>query len=357
MTIFDSYTLGNLTLKNRIVMAPMTRSRAIDNLPNDLMLEYYRLRAAAGLIITEGVAPSPNGLGYPRIPGVYNSAQVKGWQKITEAVHKEGGKIFMQLMHTGRVSHPDNMEANTQVLAPSAIAMSGGMWTDSKGLQAYPTPKPMSLQDIEQAQDEFVAAAKNAISAGFDGIELHGANGYLIDQFINTATNTREDEYGGTFKNRSRFAIETARKVAQAIGEHRTGIRLSPYGVYNDLEVFDDTEDTYQYLATELGQLKLAYIHVVDHSSQGAPEVTESVKSKIRSAFAGCIIASGGLDKEKAETILREHKGELVAFGQAFLANPDLVYKLQNNLPLNSPDFDTFFTPGEQGYLDYPLAS
>ncbi|NOX43665.1 MAG: alkene reductase [Gammaproteobacteria bacterium] len=356
MKIFNQYKLGDIKLNNHLVMAPMTRSRAIDNIPNDLMAEYYRLRAAAGLIITEGVAPSANGLGYPRIPGIYNQAQIEGWKKVTDAVHVEGGKIFIQLMHTGRVSHPENMEPNTRVLAPSAIGMSGEMWTDSKGKQAYPEPLEMTLLDIEQTQEEYVEASKKAIEAGFDGVELHGANGYLIDQFINTASNKRQDEYGGSSENRCRFALEVANKVSQAIGAQRTGIRLSPYGVFNDMEIFEGVEETYEYLAGELGKLNLLYIHIVDHSSQGAPEVKESVKSKIRDSFGRDIIASGGLDREKAENILSDDRGDLVAFGQAFLANPDLVYKLENDLPLNNPDFDTFYTPGEKGYVDYPMA-
>lgn len=356
MKLLKQYKLGNIELNNHLVMAPMTRSRAIDNVPNDMMVEYYRQRATAGLIITEGVAPSANGLGYPRIPGIYSKAQIEGWMKITDAVHSEGGKIFMQLMHTGRVSHPDNMEINARILAPSAIGMSGEMYTDTKGMQAYPEPLEMTLSDIEQAQDEIVEASKNAIESGFDGVELHAANGYLIDQFINTASNKRLDEYGGSIENRCRFALEVAEKVASSIGEQRTGIRLSPYGVYNDMEIFEGIEETYEYLARELGKLKLVYIHILDFSSQGAPEVPESVKSKIRRNFGRDIILNGGLDREKAENILNDEKGDLVALGQAFLANPDLVYKFENNLPLNNPDYDTFFTPGKEGYLDYPMA-
>lgn len=357
MNIFSQYKLGDIELSNRLIMAPMTRCRAIDNIPTELMVEYYRLRATAGLIITEGVAPSANGLGYARIPGIYSQAQIEAWKKVTDAVHAEGGKIVIQLMHTGRVSHPDNMEPNARMLAPSAIGMSGEMWTDEKGNQAYPVPVEMTLPDIEQAQEEFVQAAKNAIAAGFDAVELHAANGYLIDQFINTASNKRQDEYGGSIENRSRFTLEVANKVADAIGAHRTGIRFSPYGVFNDMEIFDDVEETYAYLAGELGKLNLLYIHLVDFSSQGAPEVPESVKSKIRNNFGRDIIVNGGLDRKKAETIVNEHKGNLVAFGQAFLANPDLVYKLENDLPLNNPDYDTFYTPDEKGYLDYPVAA
>ena len=356
MKLNSKYTLGSTELKNRIVMSPMTRSRAIDNIPNDLMMEYYSQRADGGLLITEGTAPSANGLGYPRIPGIYNKAQIEGWKKVTDAVHQKGAKIFLQLMHTGRCSHPGNMETGTEILAPSPVALDGQMYTDKSGLQNYPVPKEMTLEDIRQAQREFVQAAKNAITAGFDGVEIHGANGYLVDQFINTASNKRTDEYGGSIENRSRFAIETAQQVAKAIGPEKTGIRLSPCGAFNGMELFENMEDTFQFLAEELGKIKLAYIHVVDHSAMGAPEVTDSVKSKIRNAFGGTIIASGGLDKQKAEAILTEGKGDLVAFGRPYLANPDLVYRLVNDLKLNVPDYDTFYTPGPKGYTDYPVS-
>jgi len=354
MKIFSKFNLGTLELKNRIVMAPMTRSRAtVDHIPTDIMIEYYTQRSGAGLIITEGTSPSPNGVGYPRIPGIFNRDQIQGWKKITDAVHGKGGKIFLQMMHTGRVSHPDNMQPGTKVLAPSAIGLTGEMYTDAKGPQAYPVPHAMTLDEIEETQNEYVQSAKNAIEAGFDGIEIHGANGYLVDQFINPASNQRNDAYGNSFQNRSRFAIEVAQKIASAIGSERTGIRLSPYGVFNDMIVFDQIEDTYEYIAEALAKINLAYIHLVDHSSMGAPEVPESTVTKIRKAFSGTIIASGGLDKEKAEKLLQEDKAELVAFGRVFLANPDLVNKIKNDLPLNDPDFDTFYTPGEKGYTDY----
>jgi N-ethylmaleimide reductase len=353
-TLFSKYKLGNIELQNRIVMAPMTRSRAIDNVPNQLMVDYYKQRSGAGLIVTEGTSPSPNGLGYPRIPGIFSQPQTEGWRNVTDAVHEQGGKIFIQLMHTGRVSHPDNMAEGTSVLAPSAVQLSGEMYTDKSGPQAYPIPKEMSKAEIDAAQNEYVQAAKNAIEAGFDGVELHGANGYLIDQFINTASNKRSDEYGGSGENRCRFAIETAQKVAAAIGPERTGIRLSPYGAFNDMEIFDGLEETYEYLAGELGKLKLTYIHIVDHSSMGAPEVTNSVKQKIRNAFGGTIIASGGFDGEKAEIALNKGDGDLVAFGRPFISNPDLVLRIENNKEFTDPDFDTFYTPGEKGYTDYP---
>ncbi len=357
MKIFSPYELGSITLKNRIVMSPMTRSRAINNIPNELMAEYYSMRADGGLLITEGTAPSPNGLGYPRIPGVYNSAQIEGWRKVAAAVHAKGGKIFLQLMHTGRIAHPDNMEPGSQIVAPSPVVAMGEMFTDSHGPQPHPEPVEMSLADIEQAHEEYVQAAKNAIVAGFDGVELHGANGYLIDQFLNTASNQRTDAYGGSVEKRNRFALEVAQKVVTAIGAERTGIRLSPYGVFNDMAIFDDLEVTFEELARALGSLKLAYVHVVDHSSMGTPPVSESVKTKIQQAFGGTIIASGGLDKEKAEAILQSGAAQLVAFGRPYLANPDLVTRMRENKPLNAPNFDTFYTPGPEGYTDYPLAS
>ena len=356
MKLFSNYSLGNIELKNRIVLAPLTRSRAINNIPNELMAEYYRQRATAGLIITEGTSPSANGLGYARIPGIFNEEQIEGWKKVTDAVHQEGGKIFLQIMHTGRVSHSENMAEETEILAPSALALAGEMYTDSQGMQAYPIPKEMTLKDIENAQNEYVQASINAIAAGFDGVEIHGANGYLIDQFINTASNYRTDDYGGAKENRSRFAIEVAQKVVASIGAEKTGIRLSPYGVFNGMENFEGLEDTFEYLAGELGKLKLAYVHIVDHSAMGAIEVKDSVKSKIRQSFGGTYIVSGGLDRAKAETALEENKGELAAFGRSFLANPDLPFRLENELELNTPNFDTFYTPGEKGYTDYPFA-
>ncbi len=354
MLLFNTFQLGSLLLKNRVVMAPMTRNRATsDHTPTKLMAEYYGQRAEAGLIITEGTAPSANGVGYPRIPGIYNKEQVESWKMITAEVHAKGGKIFMQLMHTGRVSHSDNMPSGTKVLAPSGVGMSGEIYTDKNGQQPYPAPQAMTLTEIEETQEEFILASKNAIEAGFDGVELHGANGYLLDQFINPSTNKRSDTYGGSIENRSRFVIETAQKVATEIGATKTGIRLSPYGAFNDMVAFDGLEDAYEFLALELGKLKLAYIHIVDQSDMGAPEVPTSVKNKIKKAFGGNIIASGGFNAQKAEEALVADKGDLIAFGRPFISNPDLVYKMQNNIPLTAPDFSTLYTPGEKGYIDY----
>lgn len=354
MKLFSEYKLGDITLKNRMVMAPMTRSRAIDNIPNDLMAEYYGQRAEAGLIITEGVAPSPNALGYPRIPGAYSQEQTDAWKKVADTIHEKGSKAFMQLMHTGRIGHINNMPDGAEIVAPSAVKAKGEMYTDQEGLKEHPEPKEMTKEDIEQAINEYITSSKNAIKAGFDGVELHGANGYLIDQFINPGSNQRTDEYGGSPEKRSRFAIEAAQKTAEAIGAGKVGIRLSPYGAFNDLFPFDEADEQYEYLAKELGKLNLAYIHIVDHSAMGTPEVPEQLKQKIKDAFGGTIIYSGGLDKDSAEKRLQKDDG-LVAFGRPFLANPDLATRFEKDAPLNDPDMDTFYTPGKEGYTDYPF--
>lgn len=353
--LFSEFKLGNISLKNRIVMAPMTRSRAIGNVPNDLMALYYGQRAGAGLIITEGTAPSPNGLGYSRIPGLFNKEQVEGWKKVTSAVHEKGGKIFVQLMHTGRVSHPLNMPGNAKVIAPSAIGLKGNIWTDQKELQPYPVPQEMTIDDIKYAIEEYVTSARLAVEAGFDGVELHGANGYLIEQFINPTANQRTDEYGGSPENRIRFALEIAEKVVKAIGKERVGIRVSPYSAAGDMAVYDTLEETYALLAEKLGGLGLVYIHVVDHSAMGAPAVSNSVKQLIHDRFNGNIILSGGYGAEHAEKDLEENKGNLIAFGRPFISNPNLVEKLKTGAKLNNADMDTFYTPGEKGYTDYPI--
>ncbi|MDX2430272.1 MAG: alkene reductase, partial [Bacteroides sp.] len=269
MKLFEEFKLGALTLSNRIVMAPMTRSRAIHNIPNDLMATYYGQRSSAGLIITEGVAPSPNGLGYPRIPGVFKSEQVEGWKLTTDAVHAKGGKIFMQIMHTGRITHPLNMPEGAVVMAPSAITAAGQMYTDQEGMQDHPLPFEMTKSDIDLTVQEHAIAAKNAILAGFDGVEIHGANGYLVDQFLNSKSNQRNDEYGGSDINRSRFALEVASAIVSEIGPERTGIRISPFNTFNDLEIYDSIENTYERLAREFGKLGLVYIHLIDVKNMG----------------------------------------------------------------------------------------
>lgn len=356
MNLFENFKLGpNTELKNRIIMAPMTRTRAIDNIPNQLMATYYQQRASAGLIISEGASPSPNGLGYPRIPGAYSDAQIEGWKRIAEAVHEKEGKIFVQLMHTGRISAKENLPIGSVTLAPSSIPAEGEMFTET-GMVAHDTPKAMTLEDIETAKNEFVLSAKRLINeAGVDGIELHAANGYLMNQFINPRSNQRQDEYGGSIENRTRFVLETAQKVADEIGGDKVGVRFSPNGAFNDmLSDYEDLENTFIYLSKELAKTKIAYIHVVDQRvAFGAPDFTINIKQTIKENFKGIVISGGDVDSiEKAEIIL-DSGLDLVYVGRPFISNPNFVEKLQNNEALVSPDGNTFYAADDIGYTDY----
>jgi N-ethylmaleimide reductase len=335
-------------------MAPMTRSRAVNNLANNLMAVYYEQRADAGLIITEGVSPSPNGLGYARIPGIYSKEQVESWKQVTSAVHAKGGKIFVQLMHTGRIAHENNLPANAKVVAPSAIQAAGKMWTDNGGLLDQPIPAELTAKELVATRNEFVQAALNAIEAGFDGVELHAANGYLLEQFLSPHSNQRTDAYGGSVENRSRFVLEVASAVAEAIGNTKTGIRLSPHGVFNDMPAYPETDATYKHLAVELDKLNIAYIHLVDHSGDGAPEVPLLLKESIRTLFGNTIIITGSYNREKAEVHIEAGLADLIGFGKPFISNPDLVKRISKDLPLNIKlDASTLYSAGEKGYTDY----
>ncbi|MCP5305542.1 MAG: alkene reductase [Chromatiaceae bacterium] len=356
-TLFEQATLGRLTLNNHMVMAPMTRCRATGNVPNELMAEYYAQRSTAGLIITEGTSPSPNGLGYARIPGVFATQQIDGWRGIADAVHQAGGKIFMQLMHCGRIAHPLNLPAGARMLAPSAIAAPGTMYTDDEGLQPHPAPSAMSSDDIEQAIEEFATAAHNAIAAGLDGIEIHGANGYLLEQFLRPNTNRRDDAYGGPIERRARFVLDVVDAVVGATGGDRVGIRLSPFGNFNDMPIYDEMAADYTYLAERLNETDIAYVHLVDHSAMGAPPVPDSIKSTFRERFRRTLILSGGYDVTRAEHDLETGRADLIAIGRAFIANPDLVARWRAGAQENAPDMDTFYTPGPVGYTDYPMRS
>jgi N-ethylmaleimide reductase len=354
--LLNFYKLGNFNLRNRIVMAPMTRSRAIGNIPNDLMAEYYDQRAAAGLIITEGTSPSPNGLGYCRIPGIYSGAQVEGWKKITNTVHSKNGKIFVQLMHTGRISHHANMSEGAMIIAPSAVRPSGQIWTDALGLQDYPVPKAMVMEEIKRTKQEYITAAVNAIRANFDGIEFHGANGYLLEQFLSPVSNRRDDNYGGSIENRCRFLLEVVEGAVAAIGKERIGIRLSPYGVASDMPHYPEIDSTYKYLAEQLNHMGILYIHIVDHSSLGAPAVPIDIKKAIRERFQRTIILCGGYTKESGDKELEGEIANLIAFGRPFIINPDLVERFVNSWSLSKElDMSTFYSPGAKGYTDYPV--
>lgn len=355
-TSFTPHTIGKTELSNRIVMSPMTRSRALNNVPNQLMAEYYAQRAGAGLIITEATSPSPNGLGYARIPGIFSDEQIAGWKLVTEAVHKKNGKIFIQLMHTGRVGSTFNLPSGAVLLAPSDGTAPGEIWTDQEGMVNHSKAYGMTAAQLQETKREFVQAAKNAIAAGFDGVELHGANGYLLEQFLSPHTNKRTDEYGGGIENRSRFVLEVAEEVSLAIGKEKTGIRISPFGVANDMPHYPGIDVAYAYLAEELNKLDLAYIHLLDHSAVGAPAVPLSIKEAIREKFKNTLILAGGYNLDSAEEHLSTGFANLISFGRAFINNPDLVERFKKKLPLNNHlDSSTLYSADAKGYTDYPV--
>lgn len=362
MKLFSSYTLGAVKLQNRIVMAPMTRSRATENLPNPLMADYYGQRSAAGLIISEGVSPSPNGLGYARIPGAFSPEQTAGWGKIAAAVHAGGARIFMQLMHCGRVGSKLNLPTGAELLAPSAIALASKVWTDSQGEQPYDLPREMNIGEVKQAIAEYAHAAKNALAAGFDGVEVHGANGYLINQFLDPGSNQRNDEYGGDGDRRNRFMLDVVQAVIAEIGADRVGIRLSPCGVFNDMSgTYEGIAEQYAALAAAAGRLGLAYLHVVDHSAMGAPKpepaIVQAICQGFRASGGAGVILSGGYDGARAESDLQSGAADLIAFGRPFIGNPDLVARIKAGHDLTVPDQATFYTPGATGYTDYTTMS
>ena len=348
--LLSPFTTGNLSLKNHLVMAPMTRSRAINNLPNALMAEYYAQRSGAGLIISEGTSPSPDGLGYCRIPGIYSNAQIDGWKAVSDAVHKHSSKIFMQLMHTGRVAHSANLPAGARVVGVSGIKAAGQMYTDLQGMQDHSVPHALSTSEVYNTIEEFVTAAKNAVAAGFDGVELHSANGYLLEQFLNPNVNTRTDEFGGSVANRTKFLLTVAAKTADAIGKEKVGVRISPFSTFNDMGMYDEAlvNETYVHLAKELNSIGVAYIHI--SSNQQTPSMTYNA---IRSHFKGLLIFCNGLTPVTGEKLLQEGMYDLVAYGRAFISNPDFDKRIETNAPLNEVDYQTLYTPDEKGYTDY----
>lgn len=353
--LFSPAKVGSLALQNHLVMCPLTRSRSTGNIPNQLVAEYYGQRAGSvGLIITEGTSPSPNGLGYARIPGIFSPEQVEGWKLTTRAVHAQGAKIFVQLMHCGRVSHPLNLPAGARMLAPSAVKAVGEMWTDQKQMQPQPTPEAMTEAELQQTLQEYVQAAKNALAAGFDGVELHAANGYLLEQFIRPNSNVRTDRYGGNIEGRARFVLEVADATIKAIGREKVGIRLSPNSVFNDMTLYPEMDADYTYIAKQLNERGLLYIHLVDHSSMGATPPSETIRAALRAQTHCALIFSGGYDFKRAEADLVAGKADLIAIGRPILANPDLKKRWETDATLNAPDMNTFYTPGPKGYTDYP---
>lgn len=345
--LLEPFALGPLQLPNRMVMAPLTRCRALEgDVPGPLAVQYYRQRASAGLIISEGSQVSPQGKGYMRTPGIHSAAQVAGWQDVTSAVHEAGGRIFLQLWHVGRLSHPLFQPGGAAPVAPSAIAPAGKLFTP-EGEQPYPVPRALERDEIPQVVEQFAHAARKAKEAGFDGVEIHGANGYLIDQFLRDGTNQRTDDYGGSLSNRSRLLCEIVEAVAAEFGEERVGVRISP--VFTNFSMSDSNpEATFRHVVERLNAYRLAYLHVVTLGTPGFDFTA------LRRLWKGVFILCGGFDPQTAEAALVNDEADLVAFGKAFLANPDLVERAHLGAPLNEPDKATFYQGEARGYTDYP---
>ena len=344
--------IGPYDLPNRIVMAPLTRMRAPNSIPTELMATYYAQRASAGLIVSEATPISPQGVGYPSTPGIYNTMQVAAWSKITEAVHAKHGHIFLQLWHVGRISHPDFHDGQLPV-APSAIAPKGDAVTPS-GMKPFVTPRALETDEIQGIVEDYRLAAQNALAAGFDGIEIHGANGYLLDQFLRNGTNKRTDRYGGTLENRARFLLEVIDAAVSVWGAERVGIRLSPSGTFNDMSD-SDPETFFVYLLGQLNRYGLAYLHIIDALESDIRHGAKVIDlEKLRGAYSGTLIVCGGYDQTRAEEAIRQGRADAVAFGQLYIANPDLAERFKLNAPLNTPDPGTFYGGNEKGYTDYP---
>jgi N-ethylmaleimide reductase len=346
--VFLPYELGGLELANRIVMAPMTRSRAVDgNVPNPMATTYYQQRASAGLIVTEATQVSPQGVGYIRTPGIHSAEQVAGWRKITDAVHGAGGKIVLQLWHVGRISHPDFHDGALPV-APSAIAAQGTVFT-AQGPKPMVTPRALETSELPGIVAQFRAGAENAKQAGFDGVELHGANGYLLDQFTRDGTNTRTDAYGGSAENRARLPLKVLDAVVEVWGPARVGYRVSPNSPFNSMSDSDPVR-TFSYLTEELNRRGIAYLHVVDPAADGAKRISPA----LRRIFDGTYLVNGGFDLAAANAAITRGEADLVAFGVPFLANPDLPERFKRGAPLNAADQATFYGGEAKGYIDYP---
>ncbi|MGX1265791.1 N-ethylmaleimide reductase [Rossellomorea marisflavi] len=346
--LFEPIKVGNMELKNRLGMAPMTRSRALpDGTPSDLAANYYGQRASVGLIISEGTQPSEDGQGYSNTPGIYTASHIEGWKKVASRVHNEGGRIFIQLMHVGRVSHPDNTPHHRQGVAPSAIAPNTDIFT-AQGMKEIPAPRALREEEIEDVINEFRLAARAAVEAGADGVEIHGANGYLIQQFLSENANHREDAYGGTIEKRSRFAIEVAKAVVDEIGPERTGIRFSPQGTLNGIEEGETSSEMYRYLVSELDKLNLAYLHIMHFGN-------ESLLQEIRQLWSQTLLVNrAGRPLDKLTADLDHGLADVITVGTWMIANPDLVERLKVDAPLNTPDALTIYAGGAEGYTDYP---
>jgi len=351
--LFSSIKLGDITLSNRMVMAPMTRNRAAEgNVPQDINVEYYRQRATAGLIITEASQISPEGVGYPATPGIHSEAQVAGWKKVTDAVHKEGGHIFIQLWYCGRISHPDLLPGGQTPVAPSAIRPEGETVT-YEGMKPFVEPHALEVSEILAIVEQYRHAASMARQAGFDGVEIHAANGYLIDQFLRDGSNRRNDEYGGSVQNRMRFLNQVIDAIYESWDRQNVGIRLSPENSFNSMSD-SDPQQHFNYFISQLNAHAPVYIHLLEGDMMTRQRNLNY--HSLRDAYDGLYIANNGYDKARADKAIAEGHADLVSFGVPFLANPDLVYRYQHDLPLNKPDMETFYGGDEKGYTDYPFA-
>ncbi|MBI5110808.1 MAG: alkene reductase [Rhodovulum sp.] len=358
-SLFDSLSLGPLSLPNRIVMAPMTRARSTQpgDVPNALMAEYYAQRAGAGLIVSEATQISRQGQGYSFTPGIYTQDQIAGWRRVTDAVHAAGGRMVLQLWHVGRMSHP-SFHADGRPVAPSALAPDASVWivdpaTGQGGMVACPVPRALDITEIPGIVDDYRGAAANAVAAGFDGVEIHGANGYLIDQFLRDTSNRRTDRYGGSRENRIRFAVEVAEAVAREIGADRTGIRLSPYITQRNM-ADEGIVDTILMAARAFDRIGLAYIHLAEADWDDAPEVPVRFRHDLRAAYSGRIVVAGKYTRARGEAILSAGLADLVAFGRPFIANPDLPRRFAEGLPLSAFEGATLFGGDAHGYTSYP---
>jgi len=347
-TLFLPYQLGDIELSNRLVMAPMTRSRAVaGNVANPLAATYYAQRASAGLIVTEATQVSPQGVGYIRTPGIHSAEQVAGWKTVTDAVHRADGRIFLQLWHVGRISHPD-FHGGKLPVAPSAVPAQGEVFT-ATGPQKMVTPRALMLAEITGIVEQFRHGAENAKAAGFDGVELHGANGYVLDQFTRDGANKRTDRYGGTVENRARLPLEVTKAVIDVWGAERVGYRISPNGAFNSMSDSDPVA-TFSYLTEQLDKLGIVHLHVIDPAADGAKRVSPLLRRKFHRTY----IVNGGFSLDSANAAIRNGETDLVAFGVPFLANPDLPKRYQTEAPLNVPDQATFYAGDSKGFTDYP---
>jgi N-ethylmaleimide reductase len=355
--LFEPYKLGPITLSNRAVMAPLTRNRAVAGLvPNPLAIDYYSQRASAGLLVSEGTPVSQQGQGYQDTPGIYTKEQIAGWKKVTEAVHAKGGHIFLQIWHVGRISHTSLQPNDGAPVAPSAIRAKGKTYVNNTFTDVS-EPRALELGEIQGIIDSFARGAANAVEAGFDGVEIHGANGYLLEQFARDSTNKRTDAYGGSIENRAKLMLEVSKAVAREIGADKTGIRISPVTPANDAAIDSDAQKLFDYIVDGLSAEKLIYLHVVEGATGGPRDVAPFDYAGLRKRFKGTYIGNNGYDLALANKVLAANEADLIAFGKPFISNPDLVERLRTGAPLNEPDKATFYGGGAKGYTDYPALS